>query len=325
LQTDSLGRDETNALVAWERQYDSERHIRLAQVETVRLQVLPASPDVIETGIVDRPVGPGPTAQLPDTTDRIQVAKAPVPAVEISLATFDPAPIETGRGQVETSEDFGPDSIIFEQPEETLPADDTDLEAAIFEGDEAGVDILLADLEEGFRLVEAEYAGELLVGMLLDAEDGPDSPEPVILQGHEEEFNLYLGSLEPTQAEGAKELVEALTTAIKDSRELPESTGEEKEIIGQELEKLCVELFEYLGIEYDEEITRRFIQSITAPEPIINIDTYELTAEDLNNMGTREYKPLGDASLLAGLTRFIKQGTQPRRMLGRYTLQVCSA
>ena len=199
--------------------------------------------------------------------------------------------------------------------------------------------------------MEAEYMSELLAGMFKDfvevdaideqeealdiqlskitaietQEDGPDSPEPAMFQGHEEEFNLYLGSLEPTQAETAKDLVEALTTAIKDSRELPGSTGEEKEIIEQGLEELCAQLFEYLGIEYDEEITKRFIQNITAPESVINIDTYELTAEDLNNMGTREYKPLGDASLLGGLTRFIKHKTQPLRVLGRYTLQVCSA
>ena len=369
LRADSLGPDETNALVAWERQYDSQRQIHLAQVETVQLQVLPASPDITETGIVDRPIRPGPTAQLPDTINRVPIDKAPVPAVEIPLATFDPAPPETEQARVEDTAvddletrylpgDFGLDNIIFEQPEETSPSDDyiylEALETAAFEENETGVDILpadLEDLEEGFRLVEAEYMSELLAGMFKDfvevdaideqeealdiqlskitaietQEDGPDSPEPAMFQGHEEEFNLYLGSLEPTQAETAKDLVEALTTAIKDSRELPGSTGEEKEIIEQGLEELCAQLFEYLGIEYDEEITKRFIQSITAPESVINIDTYELTAEDLNNLGTREYKPLGDASLLGGLTRFIKHKTQPLRVLGRYTLQVCSA
>jgi hypothetical protein len=351
LRAESLGRDETNDLIAWERQYDSERQTHLAHVETAQLQVLPASPDVIEV----------------DTTGRISIDKTPIPAVEIPPATFDPASIETEQGRVEDTiiddletrylpGDFGLDNIIFEQSEETLPSDDIYAEAGIFEENETGVDILpadLEDLEEGFRLVEAEYMGELLAGIFKDfveveidvideqeealdtqlskitaietQEGGPDSPEPAMLQGHEEEFNLYLGSLEPTQAETAKDLAEALITAIKDSPELPESTGEEKEIIGQELEELCVRLFEYLGIEYDEEITRWFIQSITVPESIINIDTYELTTEDLNNMGTREYKPLGDASLLAGITRFIKHKTQPRHMLGRYTLQVCSA
>ena len=361
LRADSLGRDETNDLIAWERQYDSERQTRLARVETAQLQVLPEGPDVIKASTVDKPVVPGLTARPPEITGKI-----PVPAVEISPATFDPAPIETEQDRVEDTAvddleslylagDFGPDNTIFEQPEETLPSDDIYAEAGIFEENDTGVDILPADLEDleaGFRLVEAEYMSELLAGIFKDfvevevdvigeqeealdiqpskiaaietQEDGPDSPESAMLQGHEEEFNLYLGSLEPTRAEATKDLVAALTAAIKDSRELPSGTSQEKEIIGQELEEQCVRLFEYLGIEYDEEITRRFIQSITAPESVTNTDTYELTAEDLNNMGTREYKPLGDVSLLGGLTRFIRRKTQPRRMLGRYTVQVCS-
>jgi hypothetical protein len=84
-----------------------------------------------------------------------------------------------------------------------------------------------------------------------------------------------------------------------------------------------MQLFEGLGIEYDEETIDQFIQNITAQESFVNlnIETDELSIENLNNMGTREFKALEGTSLLGGLTRFIKQKMQPHLILGKYALQ----
>ena len=287
--------------------------------------------------------------------------RTPAPTDVIPTLTLESAPTEIEGGMIESliiddseiltePEDSDLYEVALEQPEELLFIDDTNLETGIFEEDDSSIDVLLADLEESMELIEAEYMGELLVDMFVDfvkidvvdeqeraldtqplqatviesLESASESPEATTLQGFEEHFSLYLDSLEPAQVEATKNVIEALSIVIKESQQLPEeTTNEEKEIIEQKLEELCMQLFEGLGIEYDEETIDQFIQNITAQESFVNlnIETDELSIENLNNMGTREFKALEGTSLLGGLTRFIKQKMQPHLILGKYALQ----
>lgn len=248
-------------------------------------------------------------------------------------------------------EDFYTESVDFESLEEPLTADKTYLEDGMIIEDERGVDVLLADLEEGMQQVEAEYMGELLVAMFADITETENMEEvehvegidvqllqivPLEVteialtlaenarfQGIEKEFSLYLESLEPEKVEVTKNVIDELGAALKESQRLPEeATNEEKESIEQKLKKLCIQLFEGLGIEYDEETIKQFIQSITTQESFVNInfETEGLSIEALNNMGTREYKSLDGTSLLGGLAQLIKQKMQSHLIIGRYAL-----
>lgn len=315
---------------------------------------MPKPAEIVKAKTVDEPGVGEQLVQLTDSAD-----KTPAPTDVIPALTLEYVPAETEGGVLEGRviddseapyflEDFNLDNIALEQPEEPLFADDTYLETSIVEEDTNSIDVLLADLEEGMQLVESEYMGELLVGMFVDfveiddideqedmldvqplqttviksPESGSDSLEATVPQG--EDFNIYLESLEPIQAESTKNVIEALSIAIRESQQLSEEiTNEEKEITEQKLEELCIQLFDGLDIEYDEETVKQFMQSITAQESFVNlsIETDELSIEALNNMGTREYKTPDGTSLLGGLTQFIKQKMQPHLILGKYALQ----
>ena len=356
-QAESVGRNEVNDLVVSERQYAEELRDNLGQnkrVETVQQPVVSKPAEIVKTNTVDEPGVIEQLIQLVDKTNTTPVPTGIRPTLTLESASTE---IEQGvrEGFVIDSadinsdlEDFGLGGIALEQPEELLLIDDTRIETGIFE-DDSSIDVLLADLEEGMQQIEAEYMGELLVGMFVDfvkndiideqehaleqplqataiesTESTSDNSEVTTLQGFEEQFSLYLESLEPTQVEATKNVIEALSIAIRESQQLPEGTpSEEKDIIEQKLNELCIQLFESLGIEYDEETIKQFIQSITALELFVNfnIEIEELSIEALNNMGTREYKALEGTSLLGGLTQFIRQKMQPHLRLGKYALQ----
>ncbi|HUD07052.1 MAG TPA: hypothetical protein VMR34_04135 [Candidatus Saccharimonadales bacterium] len=346
LQVEITRPAEANDLITWERQYAEQRQTEL-------LNVAMRQEGVVHT---DVPREMPELLTQPEDTARIAILIDEIPPVALESEWS-----EIGREETQTAiidgletlialEDFDVDNIVLEQPEKPLSTDDISVETGIFEEDETCVDALLADLEEGMQLIEAHYMGELLVGVFADfvetdvmneteevagtrfsqamtseiVTEVSDSTEPIPLQDIEAEFSLYLESLEPTQLEEIKNMIETLGIAINDSQQLPEEATTEEEVIEEKLEELCIQLFESLGIEYDEEIIKQFMHSIAAQESVLNmnIDTNELSIDDLNNMGTHEYKPLDNASLLGGLTQFIKQKLQPHLMLGRYALQV---
>lgn len=307
--------------------------------------------EIVKVNIVDISVAPERLNPPTDIADRI-----PYQIDVISPTALEPVLFEIEHSKIEASviydleTPFDLDSTAFEQPEEALSTDNIYLDTGIVEGNTGSIDFLLVDLEEGMQRVEAEYIGKLLVGVFVDfvetdvideqkdmldvqlsqttvigsAESASNNHESTTLQDFEEQFNFYLESLEPSQVEYTKNVIEALSIVIRESQQLPEeATNEEKEIIEQKLEELCIQLFESLGIEYDEETIKQFMQSITQQESFVNlnIETDALSTEALNNMGTREYKPPEGASLLGGLAQYIKHKMQPHLTLGKYALQ----
>ncbi len=96
--------------------------------------------------------------------------------------------------------------------------------------------------------------------------------------------------------EEAKEEVSVILTNIVGALHglsLLESSGAEteaKEVIKAQLENLCESLMTYLGINYDEDSLRRFVQAMQKPELISLILNEEEIALDLEHIGTHEAK-----------------------------------
>ena len=324
---------------------------RAELVEKLQSGVIAESLDVVEVALgkvllPERQIHPIDVAsRTPDLLGEIpQINPKPV-SLEAKQEDFKDTSIDIQESPAQLEE------LYFKQPEESLSIGDTYHENGVIEEAEQDVDTLLAELEEAMQQVGSEYMGKLLVRTLADvvetdqlgeqedidydqifqamlpeaATDIVNGSETLLIDGFEKEFNLYLESLEPEQAETTKNVIEKLSVALKESQQLSdETTDEAKETAEQRLEELCKQLVESISPEYDEEIIEWFMQSITTQEPLsdTDIEAYELSIDELKYLGTHEYKHFGSASLLVDLAQFIKQKMQPRRVLGRYALQV---
>ncbi|GAC1500114.1 MAG: hypothetical protein NVS1B10_03480 [Candidatus Saccharimonadales bacterium] len=149
--------------------------------------------------------------------------------------------------------------------------------------------------------------------------------ETILNEAFENQFSHYLESLEPVQVEDIKVVIEELRTALGEIQQLPvEST--KAEIINAELvlEELCIQLFNGLGIDYDETTIMKFMQNVTEQDLFLkSVNRSEAqSVEELNSSGTHEYKPLARTSMLGGLAQFIKQKVQTHFVLGRYALHI---
>jgi hypothetical protein len=105
---------------------------------------------------------------------------------------------------------------------------------------------------------------------------------------------------------------------------LPPEEAESNEIAAKkvELEQLCVQLFECLGITYSEETVKQFVRSITKPEKTMTLNEEKVPNADWLHMGTHEYKFSDVASLLLGLMQLLKQKARPYVRLGKFALQL---
>jgi hypothetical protein len=301
-QVEEVSQIEINNLIAWQKQNAESHRASFAQtgiVETVQAEAVPERPEVMEATVQKLEV-PQRIIQPADTTDRNHDLIDAVPQVNVE-------PILTEGEHIETTTISG-------------------LEVQALPG---GIDI-----EEATQQDKAEYMGELLVAMfeglaetesIVDAEIVPAIAEAATFQGIEEEFGLDLESLQPRQVETTNNILEELRIVLKEIQQpSEETTTEEKEIMELRLEELCIQLFEVVGLGYDKEIVHKFIQTMTEQESSSNrgFEPDQLYVDELNYLGTREYKPLGNATLLGGLTQFIKHKMQSRLVLGRYALQV---
>ncbi len=316
-----LRQADANDLVAWENQYVSRQQEEVARQLDVE-SITQAAQAIIEG------------------------SKLATPRVE-SISSVAAIDEHTSYGHIgaEALDDFDLGSELSEDEIVTVEANisgvyevEADTET-VTEAD-ANIDVLIADLEAGFERMGAEYVGHLLLEMFLEAEaesptsvlesplsmvllETSDTDESIEKNRNVELFNAYLETLEPTQAEEVRGIVGFLRDEIKSVILNTEITDEEREIIEVGIYALAERLFEVLGIEYDEELIKQFIEVIKNYELIKKIDEEEFSIDYLNSMGTQEYKPLTNGSLAGGLTRLIKRSTLPHQSLGRYTLQAC--
>ena len=329
-QTERANLGEINDLEAWKRQWPEGQPAGLAQAELIEA----VQQALFETG---RPDVDGPLAHIEPESVLMRIT--PVRDEPTTISSLE------ALNQVE---DFAVEGLDFEPAVEPLAMNDVYLKSS-FEDDEEIVGTLLADLEEDMRQVEVEYVGELLVSVLADLveteqasgleeeeddqafQDGVteteagsvNNPEALVIVGFEEELSLYLQSLEPQKVAATQKVIEEMRLVLSESQQpLEENASEDKEITDHSLEELCVQLFEVLGLEYDAEITNQFIRMIFAQESLAAADTKvsKLSIDELNRLGTLEYKPLGSTSLLGGLAQLITQKMRSRIILGRYVL-----
>jgi hypothetical protein len=372
---------EINGVLAWEK-----AHANALQAESLFDRLNPLAPQPVAKKQVEAPMKAGPVhdqlgmlAERPAVSKRIEIVSegdatsiegelhfvqpnvrdeipSLVPIDEIVPVIIDAqAEVHVTQDEATTTNEGEPllDQAVDVEPGRSLVVGEPDGGGGVAETfdehkeDEFDIDKLLADLETGMQMVEAEYIGELLVGMLneIDETDAiveqkvesiltddfetqdteSQAVESAVFVDLEAEFGLYLELLEPDQVVAAKVVMEELSVALIDSqRQREDITKGDTEVMDQQIEELCVALFEYLDIEYDEETIAQYIQNIKSIEFIETTDTEELSIEALNNLGTHEYKPIGDNSLLGSLMQFIKQKMQPYLTLGKYTLQMCT-
>lgn len=137
------------------------------------------------------------------------------------------------------------------------------------------------------------------------------------------ELNSYIETLEPSKAEAAEAALKSLTEALEANHERKGDPAESSAIEIKEIEHIFVELLEALNLDYADETVKKLIQSLFTPELLAEItEDYELSIDQLNYLGTREYKPASITSLFSHLLQLIKQKARPYLQLGKYALAI---
>ncbi len=139
----------------------------------------------------------------------------------------------------------------------------------------------------------------------------------------ETEIYLRLNALESDQSETVQPLLEAVVLAGEEIKHsyapgAEDQVDQDITLLEAKMEKVCSQLFEYLGLDVPDALIKQYI---TAPEPQEILSEELAGADKLNNKGFYKYKPPHLKSLLSGLTQFIKQKLQPWLMVGRYALR----
>ncbi len=228
---------------------------------------------------------------------------------------------------------------------------DIELENNGLEHVESSFDVFFDDKEEDELQFDTDYAGYILLNMgaeyvLIDinndGEEAVDEQHSFGVANYEddypavadelpseqhligEQFMYHFETLESDQAEKALQILELVTQAINNQINL-EVLDNSPDTDNVEIKALCVQLFECIGMEYDEELIVNFLEIIYSEKSQHVEDRTELNIELLNKLGTREYKPQDGVSLLGSLLMFLKLKLKPNAMLGRCALQVLVA
>ena len=135
------------------------------------------------------------------------------------------------------------------------------------------------------------------------------------------ELSAYIESLEPDKAQPAetalKSLIEVLRIDAEDTGYEPQYTAEEV----KEIEHIFVKLLDALNLDYNDDTVKGLMHTLFTPELIGEIvQDHQLSIDQLNNLGTREYKPTSVTSLFTSLMQMIKQKIEPYLMVGKYAL-----
>lgn len=153
------------------------------------------------------------------------------------------------------------------------------------------------------------------------AEKGLDSPEietgQTLGDSIREHLAEYLEPLEESAVEVVATMAEAVVQTAREMRVLREAGEVRTEDLEEKLEELCIQMFEYLGIDYGEETIKTFLRIIKNDE---TQEGGEQAVEEFVESGTHESK-LDAIPLLGQLIHMIKQELSPQSMLGRLALR----
>ena len=112
-------------------------------------------------------------------------------------------------------------------------------------------------------------------------------------------------------------MIEVLRIDAEDTGYEPQYTAEEV----KEIEHMFVKLLDALNLDYNDDTVKGLMHTLFTPELIGEIvQDHQLSIDQLNNLGTREYKPTSVTSLFTSLMQMIKQKIEPYLMVGKYAL-----
>jgi hypothetical protein len=142
----------------------------------------------------------------------------------------------------------------------------------------------------------------------------------------EEELSAYIQLLQPSKAETARATLDELVEAVKLIQENVRSDSVEVIVPTEKIEQLFAQLLESLGLDYGEETVRGIMQTLLSPEILEELaEEEQLSIDQLNYMGTREYKSNSVISMFTSLIQLIKDKVEPYLRIGRYALSASLA
>lgn len=113
-----------------------------------------------------------------------------------------------------------------------------------------------------------------------------------------------------------------ISTALKiqETQQAGESSPEVVEELKKELEALCKQLFESIGIEAEEDVVAQFIERVLAGD-LSNIPHKKLTPKELAKLGTHEYKLEG---WFHKFKQLLDSALHPHQVMGRVALSLAN-
>ena len=169
------------------------------------------------------------------------------------------------------------------------------------------------DTTERVGLATYEADTDAMPRIASEAEEQSERTVPAVCK----EVAEKLVALEPVQKEAVLPVVKSVAEAVQEVRLLETSKANLEEVVvaTERLRELVVELFDAIGIEYDDKKIEQFVQSLLRPEFMpAPTQTQEL---DLESMGTHEIKR-HFPQLVTTLTDFF--ASHPLRTLGMFAL-----
>lgn len=194
------------------------------------------------------------------------------------------------------------------------------------------VDELPSVLVELFT--EAKASDESITAVELSeiaAEVGTSEPETPDATNFAERLVEYVQSLPEKpelvyEAQPATLMEDIIEKAVK-IQELQAGEDVAPEIIveaKEELELLCKELLENLGIEADEKVVALLVEKILASEKLSEIVRKKLSIEELARQGTHEYKLENWFNKFQKFKQLLNTSAHPHRTVGRLALDLVS-
>ena len=281
------------------------------------------------------------------------------PAIEKPTSIADPLEAERTDNPISEFVEQSIDSENIEEAELALDVEAIDIDEPLFDIDELmaelGLEYSLPEIGEVIENkelvseVDASQANieeaELGDGTLIDyisLDLAPDvaidlrqpvreTVDPVLAEEVKpkeirNELSTYIETLEPAKAEAAEEILQALVKVLEVNQIAIENGEEISEVDVKKIEHLFVELLEPLNLDYQDETVKQLMQNLFSSEMIAEItEDYDLSIDQLNYLGTREYKSASFVTLLTSLVQMIKQKVVYHLRLGKYALSASLA
>ncbi len=227
-----------------------------------------------------------------------------------------------------------PDFLSIAKPK----PDTEELEIELLEGTIDLFEDNLTEFEDDENYQET-YIGELLLSLVVNFVETPITEfeddyqndfinfikknNLLFNESENNQFDSYLQTLEEEQVDVIKDVINNFIDAIKEVNGLSEEIYfQKKDILQENFEKLTKLLFESLDLEYNDEIIKYFVFNIfLLPEFTNKISEKKFSIDELNKMGTYEYKPF-DNLLLSSVLRYFQLNIQSYLMIGQYALKV---